>query len=373
MSGNSRIKILSVSDIHLGVPRIDPHTIPTNIRKVIYPLIDDSLDLLVIAGDFYDGPLDMSGVFSYEALKIIQELVGLAERYDFVIRILQGTYTHDRGQNQFFKLFGDSRIRLVEILDIEIIEHLGISILYKPDSLPCRNIMPRIHEVMKQYSLDKVDIMVNHGYFEHLLPAGIPHTPANTLKAVEVMELVNGVVLNGHVHTAGVYRNVINNGSFDRLRHGEEEAKGLYMVEYCPTTHKAIYEFVENPYACTFATIDVSRHEPDMDACKKHAEACMDAIMHECISTSPTKFIRIEANDVVIRQTIVSHVTKGYGNLSISSKEKNKKDPSMEVLETKGAGDLPLITESNLAGMLGELLKDRGTPLDASYIEEALK
>ncbi len=371
--GRSPIKIVSISDIHLGATRIEHTVVPTNIRKTLFPILDDSVDLLVIAGDFYDGPLDMSGPFSYDAMLLIKEISILADTHGFIVRILQGTFTHDRGQNQFFKLFGDDHIKLVSVLDIETIAELGITIMYKPDNLPYSNAMERMGALLKSYDLTTVDILVNHGYFKHLLPAGIPHIPSNTLDADAIRAYVDGFVLNGHVHTPGVYKNVVNNGSFDRLKHGEEEAKGFYVVTYDSTSHKSTYEFVENINATLFNTIDVSPHEPDLEKCRQHVDKLLDKMDAGDVSTSVTRFIRILADDVVTRQAVVSYVGGKYPNLSVSDLAKNKKAPSLALLEEHVNVDLPTITPDNLVEMVSAHLEEQGTPLAAERIATMLE
>ncbi len=260
------LRILSTSDIHIDVPRVAASIIADNFRAKILPHMTDDLDMLVIAGDLSDGALDMSGVASYELISLMQEIVRLAVEHNIIVRVLQGTFTHDRKQNQFFKLFTHQLVKVVTTIDVEVIESLGISVLYKPDDLPFKDAVVRIKTLLKDCSIDKVDLFINHGYFSHLLPHGIPHVPTNTLSYSDTKQFVKGIVLTGHVHTPGIYKNIVCNGSFDRLQHGEEEKKGFFLIDYSVENNRATVDFMDNELATIFKTIDVSDIESDLDA-----------------------------------------------------------------------------------------------------------
>lgn len=367
------INILSTSDIHIDVPRVAPGVITENFKSKIFPHMTVDLDLLIIAGDLSDGALDMSGPASYELIELISDTVKLAVKNNIMVRILQGTFTHDRRHNQFFKLFAHPLVKVVTTLDIEIIDHLGISILYKPDDLPYKDAIRRIKVLLKECSISKVDIFVNHGFFTHLLPHGMPHTPSNTFSHKDTESFVKGIVLNGHVHSPGVYRNIVNNGSFDRLQHGEEEKKGFFLIQYSPSESKVSHTFVENDLATIFKTIDVSDIENNLPDCKKRIDTVMKKIIANNKATSPDMFVRVMSNDVVARQALATYITSTYSHTIVSIAPKKRKTNETTLLNQDSFDDLPLITEDNLPQMLVELLEKRETPLTVEFIKNRLE
>jgi DNA repair exonuclease SbcCD nuclease subunit len=376
------INLLGIGDIHFGAPKCMSSSLLTNFRTFVYPYLTEELDVLIFDGDYFDSALDLNRDASYDALLLIEELVEIAKIKGFLIRVLNGTFYHDRDQVKFFNLnrsnlknkHGDRLIKIVSTIDIEWIEGLQISILYKPDDLPFKNGMSVINKIVSDSGMKQVDIMVNHGYFNHLLPYGIPHVPANTLDFEKIDGIVKGVVFNGHYHTPTVYKKVINTGSFDRLNHGEEEAKGFFIVSYDPKTSKSVYQFVENEFATTFKTIDISKSEQEFEGCVEYVTKCMEEIM-QMKSTTVQKYVRVMGDNPDIRQAIVAFISTTYPNVIVSSKAKTKNngESDAELLEQlELLEDMPIITKNNVADMVNQFLIDRGTPLNKAYIDKTI-
>ena len=363
------MRIVSLSDIHLGSPRIDPEVIPFNFKKIVYPLVKEC-DLLVIAGDFFDGLLDMGNRTSFHAITIIKELCELAEKHMFDIRVLQGTFTHDRKQTQFFNLFKSPRIKFIDKIFIEHLEHLHISIAYKPDDLPFKDASSRLKQAIKDAGLTKVDFLVNHGYFNYMLPKGMPHIPNNTLDEKTISSLVKGAVLNGHVHTKSICGNILNHGSFDRLRHGEEEDKGLFVLDYVDgvLTHK----FIKNPYATLFITLDFSGIEDDIEKCtNKVLTGTFKKQMENDVSTSDTRYIRVIAKDPAIRKTMAELINTTYPHVLVSAEKGRHVEQDSEWVPTK-LSELPRITPDNLPELIHKLSIERNKELEYEYIRRSL-
>lgn len=375
------INWISLSDLHFGAPRIPPGVIFSNIKKCLFPLLNDELNLLTIVGDVSDGLLEFGGQPSFETLQFIDDLIDLSIKHDFYIRILRGTFTHDRRQSKFFDfrsnktptLKGSPRVRYFDSIDIERIESLDINLLYKPDSLPYKNVFSVLRDLVKEVGLD-IDIFLNHGYFEHLLPKGIPHRVPQTLVAEEVESIVKGVVVNGHIHTPSVYRKVINHGSFDRLNHGEEEPKGFFKLAYDPISKKCNHQFIENTYATLFKTIYCSGMENNLEQCKKYVTCQIEAILNSNISTSSKVFIRIACEEPLVRVSVVEYLKTKYPDLVVDGLDtrRNKKVESSISKLRDAVEELPSLTPENLAQMVVEYTNDKGTPLPLEYIKDQL-
>lgn len=375
------INIASLSDIHLGAPNIPSDVIPTNIRKVLFPVLDDELDVLILVGDLTDGLLEFGSDTSRYVMGLIDDLIDLALKHRFYIRILQGTFTHDRLQSSMFKfkahklnqLNGSDIIKFIDKIDIEHIESLGVTLLYKPDNIPYKDAWKRMAKLVDEVGYP-IDFLINHGYFTHLLPRGIRHEIANTLDVNIVNKVVRGGVLNGHVHTPSVNYNVINNGSFDRLNHGEEEAKGFFYLTYDTSTFDLVYTFIENVYATKFCTVDLSGND-DVNSCKAIALDKVTEVVKTSQSTCPDMFIRIIHVDATIRAAVTALLASKYHNLIITGLKAKEEDAisksSVELFDDTET--LPVITTENIVSMIYAYAQDHKlTMLTEEYIREKL-
>jgi len=372
------INCISISDVHIGVNALHPKFIPNNLRKTFFKYLNDDLDILFIVGDWFDTLLDIDGQSGYEALCIVDEILELAVKHDFIIRVLQGTFTHDRRQNQIFKRHnlptnkhGEEIVKLFDSINIEYIERFNIRVMYIPDDLPYKNCMGIVREKMESINVEKVDFILNHGYFKHLLPIGIPHQPPNTLCADVMSKLVKGCVLNGHVHTSCVFKKVLNNGSVDRLNHGEEEPKGFFYLTYDTTNSTLTHKFIENVNATIFKTIDLQKFGANAEEAIAYTSKIVSPLFESRPDTEHI-FIRIASDDLTVRQSAIMYVGQKYANARLSSKPIKKQDDeeSVELLEMDE--ELPEITEVNLVDMVVEFSAMLGDNLDVDYVKEKL-
>lgn len=359
------LKAISISDIHLGHSKVIPDVMHENLKKVVYPHLNEELDILFIVGDFFDCLLDMNGQAGWISYRIIAELIELAKEHKFLIRVVRGTFSHDRMQNQFFLtepepsyLGKDLLVRVFDTVSIEYIHSYDINVLYVPDDLPCDNALEVVKSKISEAQLNSVDIALNHGYFQHMLPSGIPHEPPNTFRAEDFDTLVKGFVLNGHIHQASVYRKVISNGSFERLCHGEEEPKGFFVIYYNTDTGEASHEFHENQYATTFKTYDLTKWRTEKEILTEYGK-WLNQMLKEDKSTSPNIYVRIICDDAVLKQAVLTYTRENNDCVILSSKTSNAKhkEENEEDIETSIV-DLPIITESNLSGMIVEFLSN---------------
>ena len=365
------INIISISDVHLGRNRIPPETIPNHIRKVLYPHLTRDVDILCIVGDFFDRPLTFGSAVAYEAIQVIHELVEMSERNDFLIRVLRGTVLHDRKQNQYFKVpkssvnsHGVERVRVVNDIEIELIDGLDISMLYIPDNLIYTDITQAIANKLSVCGLQNVDICMHHGYFNFLLPKNIPHRPHNTLNEDLFLNFVTGVVLNGHVHTADTYDIIINNGSFDRLSHGEEEKKGFFKVTYDKMGDHTSYTFIENTEATIFHTLDV-QHD-DLEKALKRVRDFIDQYNHH----HEKVFLRIIDGSPIKRQAIKKLTARCDMIVVDFGKAKGSLNSDLDYIH-EGI-DLPMITPSNLPPLIKDHCTKQNVHLSLDYITEKL-
>lgn len=253
-------KFIEISDIHDGNNRTDPVYGLLSKQKYVFPYVEKS-NIVFVNGDFFDRSLGfIEGSVKYIMSGIYQFLDACAAN-DVTVRIVQGTFTHDRTQLHIFETYQENRkftndFRVIRSVTLEYIEKYDMRVLYIPDDMPFPNsdaIMEVVHEQMKDLGWDYVDYAFVHGCFQHNLPT---NATVPIVFDAKQFEFVKFHVFFGHIHTASTHKNVIGNGSFERLAHGEEEPKGYVFVEN--NGEKDTVTFIENKLATVFRTFDYS-------------------------------------------------------------------------------------------------------------------
>jgi len=259
----SKLKLAVVSDIHLGSRRNETEFIIANLDRAFPDNAETAdLDLIVLAGDVFDRLLSLSDDCVYAIDSWIVRLLRLCKKHDIVLRVLYGTPSHDREQSQRFVHLNEEAhigadLQYVTDLSIEYIARFDINVLYVPDEWeedPAET-LAQVKELMASRNLTVVDYAFMHGNFGYQLPSMIK-TPRHSEE--EYLRLVDKLIFIGHIHTYSRYDRIIAQGSFDRLSHGEEEAKGHVRAV---VRSRDDYElmFVENTGARKYISIDCER------------------------------------------------------------------------------------------------------------------
>ena len=247
------IKGISISDIHIGNNRVLPEIIHRNLNMYLYPELIE-IDILFIVGDFFHTLLNLNSSSAYYAILIINEIIELSIKHNFLIRVVKGTFEHDRDQNKYFNVDNKyDHIKVVNTLSIEHIEQLNINVCYVPDDLPYKNAQAEIVKKIKDHQLEQVDILLLHSYCKHEIPKDAPIEPNNLFDIDFLEHYVKGPIFKGHIHTKSIYKTCVNNGSFERLTHGQEEKKGYFKFTY--DREKFTYKFIENKSTAVFSSI----------------------------------------------------------------------------------------------------------------------
>jgi DNA repair exonuclease SbcCD nuclease subunit len=298
------IKLAVVSDIHLGSRRNETEYIIQNLDR---EFADDSsfsqLDLLVLAGDVFDRLLNLSDECVYSIDAWIIRLLRLCKKHDVILRVLYGTPSHDREQSQRFVLLNDEArinadLQYVKELSIEYIEKLDINVLYVPDEWeedPFET-LSQVKELMTIRNLKTVDFAFMHGQFTFQLP---PIVRAPRHDECEYLKLVDKLIFIGHIHTHNRYDRIIAQGSFDRLSHNEEEAKG-HVRAIVRSRDDFELVFHENKQARKYITIDCEHLSLEQTLYKVHqATECLPDGSHVRLSCSKDNAILTEMEQLV--------------------------------------------------------------------------
>lgn len=263
----SKLNILELSDVHLGHRTTETEHIVNNLHQLIPDAPStQTIDLMIIAGDFFDRLLHLSNPEVYAIHKLIYYLLYICKKYDIVLRVLKGTPSHDSEQNRLIPEINESDqfgcdVGYYDTLAIEYIERFDIHVLYINDEYhpEASQTLAEVRLLMQSRNLTQIDFAVMHGQFDYQVPHNllnrIPHHDSQAYLA-----LVKYLIFIGHVHQHSQYERIIAAGSTDRLRHGEEEDKGIIKATVYQNGEFTA-QFVVNENAKIYKTIEVSSQE----------------------------------------------------------------------------------------------------------------
>ena len=253
------LKVAVVSDIHIGHAKNKAIEIIANLKKAFPDNAETGeLDIIFLAGDVFDTLLSLPDTDVIEADIWIAYMLNLCAKHDIVLRVLEGTPSHDWKQSERFITIAKILsipvdVKYIKELSIEYIKRFDINVLYVPDEWQntTERTLEDVKDLLKAKGLGKVDYAIMHGAFTFQLPEIVKthkHDPEAYLK------IVKEFIFIGHIHNYSRYDRIIAQGSFDRLSHGEEEPKGHVRATITEDSRNVV--FVENESAKIFKTID---------------------------------------------------------------------------------------------------------------------
>ena len=281
----------SFSDLHWGHRRNDTERMIQAFDKSVYGNgLLSYIKLLVLAGDVFDRLLNLNDESIFAIDRWIARLLKRCAEAGVVLRVLEGTKSHDRAQSQRFEMLYEflelkSDFRYVKDVEVEYIASLGCQVLFIPDEAHTSTVETKevVQAMLQAKGLQQVDLAVMHGYFQHQLPYDTKEGSYHDLAYYE--SIVKHWITIGHVHTRSRVGKALAQGSHDRLSHGEEEAKG-FVVATCRHPGKDDAWFIDNHHAHVYRTVTCY----DMTA--EHALAAIDAA---CEGIPTGSRVRIEA------------------------------------------------------------------------------
>lgn len=361
------MKILHTGDWHLNHPRVPNKDTIADIRKHLLPKFPE-VDAVFITGDVFDGLVSFN---SDEATDIVDLMVDImlrcVETGVKVLRVLQGTFTHDRHQLKvwdalFAKLQVPLNYRSIVSLQVEYLEALGIHVLYLPDNLPYRDkqeVFQQVDDQLTAFGIRQVDYVVMHGEFDHTSYGQFLNDAYN---ANDFKTRCKGRILAGHVHTPQRHQQVIYSGSVNRLAHGEEEAKGFWIHDDKHST------FIQNPDATLFKTVDYTGVDDLYQVIERHQQ-----ILSE-FPTDRQGFIRPIISDQYIKNAIRSHHREHYPHVKLTfkqAKSDSQDRPGLKI-KSKKAEQLEVPSPKNIAAIVCGHLKTKNIELEHQEVEELI-
>lgn len=268
--------ILLLPDIHWGV--IDPddqwkalqfitESIQYMIMKGVY------IDLIVIAGDYFDSKLPLNSREAIKAIQWFHELYSICYRENIQLRLLQGTFEHDNDQLQafmpmtkipelnestgdwedtsdFFKIFTTTTSE--ETLP-------GLHCIYCPDETLQTDDYEEtyLNEILKIH-----DIGFFHGAFDVVYGSLLESNQSLREKKNVIFNyklwdhVIRGPLLAGHWHDGKQWGHLYYGGSPFRFKFDEDEEKGILFVSYDTETHDYFVDKIKNPFPSEYVTFE---------------------------------------------------------------------------------------------------------------------
>ena len=312
------------SDFHFGIPGVDQEEMAAAFAKTIFPLLKDT-DILFINGDFFDGPVSFDNPMFDPIYDVIISLLTLCETYGIKLRILQGTWMHDRAQLKritgFYTHGGFTfDYKLIETVELEeiVFSHRSLKVLYLPDDLPFKSSQDILDVVLdKKAALgwDQIDYVCLHGFMDFTFPKVLSRDNA-VVYSEDQFPFVKKLIDAGHVHEHRIVGNAISNGSFDRLVAGDENPKGCIQIDDYPDHYTA--RFVENTYSAIYDTLIFGDDMSTQDICHQISTHIASLNTERMISL---RFI-IERSD--LKDAIKAWMRETYPKIRLNIKKQSE-------------------------------------------------
>lgn len=231
------LRVASFSDVHLGHGQTPTSKIIENLRTA-FPDTPETweLDLILMGGDLFDEGMAYTNKYITEIENWLFSLARMCAKRNIVLRFLEGTSSHDRGQSAHMsKIIAQHGLvidyKYITEVTVESIEALGISMLYVPDNIAGDgdHVWALVQAAMAEAGVTHVDYANVHGGFSYQLP-NIASVQAHCHQMDRFLSIVDNYIWSGHIHIPSTWERIYCNGSFDRLNHGEEEAKGHWRA-----------------------------------------------------------------------------------------------------------------------------------------------
>lgn len=355
------LSYLVISDIHLGHRKVKTVEICKNLDSYFenfkLDTVFSKLDVIFIAGDLFDGLLDFASEDIHVATIFLSRLIKFCSYNNIKLRVLEGTPSHDWRQSKIVQTLVELLkkpidFKYVDTLHIELMDDLGISILYVPDEwTPNANLtFTQVQDLLKLHRLSEVDVAIMHGMFQHQMRN--VHNHPQTHDASKYLNIVKYFIHVGHVHSFSFEDRIIAEGSFDRLAHGEEEAKGGVLAQISKEGDTR-FDFIENKLAKTFKTI-VFRD--------KDLEKSQDKLLKELRKLKPDSYVRIKASTDHPLYAGLEAVKRKYPEFNFSRISLDKEEKSTQLLNTiqTEADYVPImITKDNIKTLLLDAIRSQ--------------
>ena len=261
-----KYNIITISDIHWGV--IDPKE-QLKALEFIFKFFEYSvphgisIDMIVIAGDYFDSKLPLNSREAIYAVQWFHKLHNLALEYNVKrIRMFQGTLEHDNDQLDVFKPLEQEDSDFFKIFTHTTSEETlpGLKCIYCPDE----TLQTSDYEftyLNEMLSLHNIGFF--HGSFDVVYGELLDAKPElmnrkNVIYRYDLWDkIIDGPLISGHWHDGKVYDNLYYCGSPFRYKFNEDEPKGFIFTEYDTETKEYLCKKIINPLSPEYITYEI--------------------------------------------------------------------------------------------------------------------
>lgn len=224
----------------------------------------ERIAILYLAGDIFDHSLTLCQEALSHVIAFIVTLLKHCKANNIIVRVLNGTPSHDIGQSRLFVTLNKSyninvNLRYITEVEVEYIQPLNIHVLYIPDeySVSAAETQKIVRKCLRSAKVIKVDYCIMHGFFEHQLTYGNSALAHSTRFYTRITKRYTFI---GHYHKRTRKGHILGGGAFERDSHGYEEDKGAYYVtSYGGDRSRDKVEFLVNLYSAPYKSIDIRK------------------------------------------------------------------------------------------------------------------
>ena len=267
---NGKLMIATIADIHIG--KENPDDLRKELMEGFLSYVETegpNLDMVVIAGDYFDRIIRFNEPSGLLALEVMDVLLNAALEHNFLLRVVQGTKSHENNQLQVFDGYEESYPHILKIIRKVMKESIKLGdreepykVLYLPEEYPTDP-----DSYYEDFFSDTYDFIYGHGMTDSVgfsfsdwkdesenIQLGTP-----VHKTDQLLSLSRGPIIFGHIHNKKEYKGKFYyTGSYGRYAFDSQEPKGFLVTTVNPLdTSDYQVEFHENKLAKTYGIIAV--------------------------------------------------------------------------------------------------------------------
>ena len=363
---DSDVTIAVTGDIHLHHNKVPTSRVIRHLHDM-YPLEFLKLvDILVLNGDVLDRRLSLESGDLTLILDWFAKIMRDCKKAGTKLYVLEGTRSHDHRQSTLFDFVNelsliDSSIEYIDTLKVVELPK-GYSALFVPDEVnhDASVTATQAKELISSHGYEQVDFAFMHGMFRYQAPI---ETPVSHSEEVYEKMVKHRVIVN-HIHTPSAKGIIRAPGSPVRLRHGEEETKGHYVLSLKGNDVREWY--IETERNVVFMTIDVTNW--DVSNVYEYLEKLdLETGAHLRLRMSRKSPVRVSVKDIKNRFPHY-RISEDFTDSSISELGVGEELVSMEhislvlsddvIIENIKARVGPKLNDDGLTTILNDLIKE---------------
>lgn len=369
---------LHISDIHFGA--LPAERLYNELDKVFFNHIKNMTrcNYVMIEGDLTDSKLSFNDKDSMYLIKFMDKLIKLCIKYRVSkIRVLQGTISHDLNQLENFNHYtkkSNIDFRIIRTVTEEML-FPDFNVLYVPEEY-----VEDSNEYYRQF-LDKENdyyqLIVGHGTFDFMAFVNqksesekhIKNAPV--FKSNEFLDVTNGAIIFGHIHTPNTFKNIYYISSFSRWCFGEEQPKGFIEYIYSTKSKKFNVKRIENTYARKYVTFDLDNSFKN----KNLKSEDKIKIINDLKEKNKVDFIRIKFDKDNLDDEGDALILKDYfsnSNVKLNITNNLKKETTKEDKEFEDKYSFIFNKDYKLETIISKFLETKNINLEEEEIIEIL-